>query len=326
MFTVTLKNNKSFVCPENSTIFDAAKLNNIHLEHSCLSARCRSCIAKVLYGDSVDQQEEFVLSDEERESNHILTCNCIPISDISLDIEDLGNIIIHQKKTFPSKIDTIEKISEEVIKITLRFHPNNPFKFNAGQYVNLSKNNITRSYSVANFSEQSIEFYIKNYEGGEMSKYWFNEAKPNDLIIVEGPIGTFFVRESKVEHLIFLATGTGIAPIKSILEFLNENPNSIQNKKIWVFNGARHLEDLFWKPVYKNIEINYKAVLSREKSIFDGYSGYVQNAVMDETIDLQNAQVYACGSPEMIASAKSLFLNNNLQENNFFSDAFVQTN
>lgn len=324
MFKVGLKNGKSFNCEPNTTIFEAAKSSGILLEHSCLAARCRSCVAKITSGNCENVQQELVLSESERKNNYVLTCNSIPKSDVSIDLEDLGNITIYPKKIYPSKINEIKKLTEEVVKITLRLPPNISFNFNAGQYVNLIKNGISRSYSIANFSEKSIEFFIKNYHGGEMSNYWFNHAKINDLIRLEGPIGTFFIRESTVNNIIFIGTGTGVAPLKSILDSLDKNKEILKNKTIWFFNGARYKEDLFWHP--KNNNVNYIPVLSREVEGFNGFKGYVQDAVLDQKIDLQDAQVYACGSAEMINSAKELFVKNKLKESQFFSDAFVQTN
>lgn len=325
MYKISLKNDKTFFCPSGTTIFDAARNENVNLDHSCLNARCRSCVAKITSGYTKNIEEEFVLSEEEKKDNFILTCNATPTSDIALDIEDLGNITLYSKKIFPSKIDSIEMLTEDVVKITLRLPPAVKFQFNAGQYVNLIKNGITRSYSVANFSKSKLEFFIKNYNGGAMSNYWFNEAKTNDLIRVEGPLGTFFVRETNKKHLIFLGTGTGVAPIKAILDNIEENPTIVENKEVWVFNGARHSNDLFWTPKTENFKVNYVPVLSRE--IHSGiYKGYVQQAVVDKNIDLENAQVYACGSVKMIEDAKKLLIENNLEENQFFSDAFVQTN
>ena len=138
---VTLKNGLSFDCSENVSVFDSAKQNQIHLEHSCLAARCRSCISKVISGETVNIQDEYVLSDQERENGYVLTCNVYPKSDLKLDIEDLGNITLHEKKIFPSKIDSINMLTDDVIKVSLRLPPTIDFKFNAGQYVKLIKNN-----------------------------------------------------------------------------------------------------------------------------------------------------------------------------------------
>ena len=328
MFEITLKNNKKFLCDKDTTIFQAAKNAGVFLEHSCLTARCRSCIVKIKEGETVNNQEELVLSDTEKAENFVLSCNARPVANLHLDIEDLGNITLYEKKIVPAKINKIDLITEDVIKVVLRLPPTANFKFISGQYVNLMKGSINRSYSIASSSSKNneLEFFIKNYENGLMSDYFFKEAKINDLLRLEGPIGTFFLRDSSFKNIIFLATGTGIAPIKSILEGLDKSHEQYQNKNLWVIVGARYQEDLFWKPNFKNLNIKYIPVLSRQENNWNGAQGYVQDIVLNQQIDLENTQVYACGSNDMINSAKELFFKNNLKENNFFSDAFVQTN
>ena len=328
MFLITLNNNKTFTCDKDSTIFEAAKKSNIVLEHSCLSSRCRSCVVKIISGNTINKEEELVLTEEDKNKNFVLSCNAKPLSDIELDIEDLGEIKLFDKKIIPSKISVIEKLTDDVIKVVLRLPQNSNFNFNSGQYVNIIKGNLTRSYSIANCSDHKnqLEFFIKNYENGLMSAYFFKESKINDLLRLEGPIGTFFLRDSNFKNIVFLATGTGIAPIKSILEGLDKSHEQYQNKNFWVIVGARYQEDLFWKPNFKNLNIKYIPVLSKAENDWNGSKGYVQDIVLNQQIDLENSQVYACGSNDMIKSAKELFIKNNLKENNFFSDAFVQTN
>lgn len=328
MFRIKLKNNKSFSCDKDSTIYEAAKVNNILLEHSCLSSRCRSCLVKVISGNTVNKEKEFVLTQDEKNQNFVLSCNAKPLSDLDLDLEDLGNIKLYQKKIIPSKINNIEKLTNDVIKITLRIPPKTDFKFNSGQFLNFNREKINRSYSIANSSQHKnqLEFFIKKYQNGLMSKYLFEEAKINDLLMLEGPMGTFFLRNSNYENIVFLATGTGIAPIKSIIEDIDNSDLQFKNKNFWLFVGARYENDLLWEPNFENLNINYIPVLSRQVNNWDGEKGYVQDVVIKKLIDLSTCQIYACGSYNMINSSKKLFLKNNLIESNFFSDAFVQTN
>lgn len=330
MFQITLKNGKSFTCDSNTTVFEAAKKNGIILEHSCLIARCRSCAVQVESGTSIDKLDDLVLSAEEKSNNWTLSCNTIPTSDLVLDLEDLGGIQIFEKKIIPAKIQAINKLNDTVIEVSLRLPPNSNFGYNSGQYVNLTKGSIKRSYSVANAYAESglLTFFIKKYESGQMSDYWFKEAKENDLLRIEGPLGSFFLRESEVENIIFLATGTGIAPIKAILESIIESPKKLSNKKIWIFSGARNENDIFWQPNELNGTSNFKyiPVLSRASEDWKGEKGYVQDILIKQNIPLEKAQVYACGSSNMIESAKKLLIKKGLNKENFFSDAFVATN
>jgi CDP-4-dehydro-6-deoxyglucose reductase len=330
MFNIKLKNGKSFTCDSNTTIFDAAKNNGIILEHSCLTARCRSCAVHVESGTTIDKLDDLVLSAEEKSNNWILSCNAIPTTDLVLDIEDLGDIKVFEKKIIPSKIQAINKLNDTVIEVSLRLPPNSNFGYNSGQYINIIKGNIKRSYSIANAYQKNgiLAFLIKKYENGLMSNYWFNEAKENDLLRIEGPIGSFFLRETDVENIVFLATGTGVAPIKAILESITESPNKLLNKKIWIFSGARHENDIFWQPIELNeiSNLEYIPVLSRASEDWKGEKGYVQDILIKQNIPLENAQVYACGSNTMIESAKKLLTEKGLNKKNFFSDAFVATN
>jgi CDP-4-dehydro-6-deoxyglucose reductase len=330
MFIIKLKNSKSFPCDSNTTIFEAAKSNGIFLEHSCLTARCRSCVVHVEEGLTKDRLHDLVLTREEKSNNWVLSCNAMPSSDLYLDVEDLGVSKFFDKKIIPAKIQSIRKLNESVIEVCLRLPPNSNFSYNPGQYVNIIKRNLKRSYSIANaFSETgALIFLIKKHKNGEMSNYWFQEAKENDLLRIEGPIGSFFLRESEAEHIIFLSTGTGLAPIKAILESMTETLKKSSNKKYWLFSGARYEEDLFWYP--KELtgisNFDYIPVLSRAFEDWKGEKGYVQDILIKQNLPLENAQVYACGSSTMIESAKKLLIEKGLNENNFFSDAFVVTN
>jgi CDP-4-dehydro-6-deoxyglucose reductase len=221
-------------------------------------------------------------------------------------------------------------LTDEVIKLVLRIPPNSNFNFNSGQYVNIFKASVKRSYSIANnFNNgNQLHFFIKYYDKGLMSEYFFNKAKLNDLLRIEGPIGTFFLRNTPIKNIIFLSTGTGIAPVKAILESLISSETKYLNKKFWIIHGARYKKDLFWNPSIKNtnLDIEYVPVLSRENENWKGAKGYVQHIVLNKQIDLSDSQVYACGSNEMIESAKNLLCCSGLEEINFFSDAFIQTN
>jgi CDP-4-dehydro-6-deoxyglucose reductase len=330
MFNIKLKNGKSFNCDSNTTIFEAAKNAGIVLEHSCLTARCRSCVVQVETGSTKDKLDDLVLTLEEKSNNWTLSCNSIPTSDLVIDLEDLGDIQIFDKKIIPAKIQAISKLNDSVIEVSLRLPPNSNFGYNSGQYVNITKGTIKRSYSVANAYRESgvLTFLIKKYENGLMSNYWFDEAKENDLLRIEGPIGSFFLRKTEAENIIFLATGTGVAPVKAILESITDSPNNFSDKKILIIFGARNESDIFWQPNELNevSNLKYIPVLSRASEDWKGESGYVQDILIKQNIPLENAQVYACGSNTMIESAKKLLIEKGLNKTNFFSDAFVATN
>jgi CDP-4-dehydro-6-deoxyglucose reductase len=330
MFQITLKNGKSFGCDSNTTVFESAKSNGIILEHSCLNARCRSCKVRVLSGETEDKLDDLVLTAEEKSQGYVLSCNVIPKSDLGLEVEDLGDIPFYESKIVPVKIASLEFIGYSVLKLDLRLPPNVSFKYNSGQYVNISKGTLKRSYSISNsFKENSeLSFYIKNYDDGQMSQYWFSEAKVGDLLRIEGPKGSFFFRESSKQNLIFLATGTGIAPVMAIIEELISSQRINTLAKVWIFNGARFEQDLIWNSDHLNniSHIEYIPVLSKPTQTWKGEVGYVQDVLFSKNINLYESQVYACGSDKMIRSALKVLIENGLDSKSFYSDAFVATN
>jgi CDP-4-dehydro-6-deoxyglucose reductase len=196
----------------------------------------------------------------------------------------------------------------------------------SGQYINIIKGDYKRSYSIAKTSSASnLVFFIKNYGGGKFSNYLFNEAQINDLLRIEGPIGTFFYRNSPKTNIVFLATGTGIAPVKAILEQFEENDSEVVGKNIYLFFGGRTEEDLFWTPNFKNINVHFVPVLSRSTADWGGATGYVQDVVLSKAINLSDSVVYACGSENMIQDSMALLLKNGLSEDLFYSDAFISS-
>lgn len=323
-YTIHLKNNKTYTCEENTSLLQAALDSGIALEYSCLNARCSSCRVKILEGEVENLQDEQVLSAEEKAAGYVLSCNVVPRSEVVLDVEDLG-VTLPKPQVTPCKINSITALTPHIVEVVLRLPPKVDFQFLAGQYIDIIRNGQKRSYSISynQCENNELTLFIRNYEGGLFSQYWFNEAKANDLLRMEGPLGTFFYRSNPVcEEIVLLATGTGIAPIKAILDQWQQQPEQVKGKKIWLLWGGRKKEDLFWQPKTTLTNFTYIPVLTREDE-WQGAKGYVQEIALQQPIHWQKAQVYACGSEVMIQSAQKLLTQQGLKEENFFSDAFV---
>lgn len=321
---IILSNGVEFECSPDQTILDAAKINKIAIEHSCRSGRCGVCLARVLKGDSSVVNEEVSLTLGKSKLGNILTCCRAPLTDVHLDIEDLGDIGDIPVLTLPCRIDSLELLNEDVIHVILRLPPNANFRYIPGQYIDLIHGGVRRSYSIANAPREDgkLELQIKKVERGLMSDYLFNQAKENDLLRLEGPLGTFSYRENSTKNIVLIATGTGIAPIKAILESFNTQEI---DKNIFVIWGAKFRKDLYLNLSSLNVEHMFVPVLSREV-IIDGFNGYVQDAVLNLELNLNDTTVYACGSELMIKCASKLLINNGLSSKHFYSDAFVSSN
>lgn len=322
---IKTKENKVFQGKIDQSILDSALNANLVFEYSCRSGQCGVCKTNLLEGEFTELQPQIALTEQQKNSGQILTCCCAPKTDILIDAEDLSALHGIETKTLPARINSIIKHTSEIIEVTLRLPPTATFEFLEGQYLDVLQNNIRRSYSIASTSSQKeIALLIKRFKNGKMSDYWFNHAKENDLLRIEGPKGTFFLRDDS-KPLFFLATGTGIAPIMSILNSLDETPDYKQQKPITVYWGNRHPEEFVWHPDFKKINVEFIKVCSKPSQDWIGEKGYVQNIAIQKQPGLVDCLVYACGSNEMIQSAKRLFTEAGLPKNRFYSDAFVQS-
>jgi CDP-4-dehydro-6-deoxyglucose reductase len=317
---------KAFSQSAGQTLLDAAAKSSIGLPYSCKTGRCSTCKCKVISGQSVKTVDELGLTSEEKAQGFILSCVRSALTDMLIDVEDLGDQVIPEVKTLPTRISSLDKLAPDVLSIKLRFPPNTPFTFLAGQYVDvIGPGGIRRSYSVANApaSDNQLELHIRSVESGVMSRYWFDHAKVNDLLRISGPLGSFFARPLTGLHLVFLATGTGIAPVKAMLEKLANAPFNEQPLSVSLYWGGREPQDLYADPSQWHPSLRYVPVLSRPSGDWIGARGHVQNSLLNDEPDWANTVVYACGSDAMIQSAKAELTEAGLPTNRFYSDAFV---
>jgi CDP-4-dehydro-6-deoxyglucose reductase len=327
MPNVTLANQINFDSQPSQTILESARLNGITLEHSCQSGRCGVCKARVIDGVTSPIKSEESLSQTDLSIGYILTCCRAAITDVALDVEDLGELGNIEKKTLPCRIDSLLLLTDDVIEVTLRTPPASRLNYLPGQYiVVIAKDGLRRSYSIANAprADGKLTLQIRKVPNGEMSRYWFDEAKSNDLLRLEGPLGTFCLRHTSASQLVLLATGTGIAPIRAMLEQLVVDPTKHSYSQIHVYWGGRTDKDIYWQPDYPGLSLRFVPVLSRS-SYNAATPGYVQDAVLNDGINLQDSDVYACGSESMIASARSKLITAGLNPKTFYSDAFVSS-
>jgi CDP-4-dehydro-6-deoxyglucose reductase len=327
MPVITTLSGRSFTSAAGQSILDAAAGSGVSLPYSCRTGRCSTCKCKVLSGTSVALQDELGLSAEEKAAGWILGCVRSAEDDLTLDVEDLGSVALPPAKTVPCRVHALKLLAPDVIEVVLRLPPTAGFSALPGQYVDvIGPGGTRRSYSLAaaDVSGNLLVLHIRQVEDGVMSQYWFGQAKTNDLLRLHGPLGTFFLRPSSGLDLVFLGTGTGIAPIKAMLEELAATPAESAPRSISVYWGARMSADLYLDTLGTAAH-RFVPVLSRAGSEWTGARGHVQNVLLAEARDLAETVVYACGSPAMIHDAKAQLLRAGLSEANFFSDAFVSS-
>jgi CDP-4-dehydro-6-deoxyglucose reductase len=311
-----------------ASLLDAASSAGVVLPYSCRSGRCSACKALVQSGETRSITDEIGLSAEEIRGGWILTCVRTAETDVELEIEDLGDVGLAPPKTLPCRISELTKVAPDVVIVRLRLPPSSAFPYIAGQYINvIGPNGIRRSYSLANASHDRkfLELHIRYVDGGAMSDYWFNQAKMNDLLRLNGPLGTFFLRGCANVDVFMLATGTGIAPVKAMIESVPHMPEGQRPQSITVLWGGRKPEDFYVDVAAIPGNHRYIPVISRPHSHWAGARGYVQDILLAEGSDLTNAVVYACGSDNMINGAKKMLSNAGFPLTHFHSDAFVSS-
>lgn len=316
------------------TILDAAKQAGISLPHSCRTGRCRSCLLTVDSGETEAILPEIVLTDADQAAGQILSCCRVPKSDrVSVSGARVLTVPLPPEVTTPARISSIGEIANNVLAVTLRLPPRLQFDFLPGQYVQLRKGaGATRSYSIANAprADQRLELIVGRVPGGEMSRYWFEEAKPNDLLTLHGPKGTFVLEGLAGQELLMVATGTGIAPIRALLEQISGQDASERPAKIDLVWGARKAADLHWDPMRLGVVTNFYPVTSRETvtGAVHGstcHLGYVQAVVANLGLVTPRHHVFACGSEAMLNSLQNIVTGMGVARDAFRADFFVAT-
>lgn len=320
-----------FELAENLSILDGALADGLMLKHSCREGTCGSCKGRLVSGE-VDHGDSplDVLSEQERAEGLALFCCARAKSDLVIDapeVTELRGISIQQTA---GRVMALEKVSHDVMVLRVALPPGSTFRYLPGQYVQfLLKDGSQRSYSMATAAlrDNQLELHIRHMPGGVFSGFVFNGLQPKAMLRMEGPFGSFFLRDTAAP-MIFLASGTGFAPIQALLEQLREQGNT---RPVYLYWGGRRREDLYrheqllqWAAELP--WLSYTPVLSDASETCDwrGATGFVHQQVLKDFRSLREFEVYACGAPIVVDSARRDYVEQlGLLADNFFADAFV---
>lgn len=326
MPSITTASGTRFSGASDTSLLEAGLQAGLSLPYSCKTGRCSTCRCKVIQGETRALQTETGLTPEERVAGWVLSCVRAAVTDVVTDLEELTDVHLPTIRILPCRVNQVERLTSDVVRVLLRFPPSADFRYLPGQYVQIiGTGGIRRSYSIGNVARSgaSIELQIRAVEGGVMSRYWFEQAKPNDLLRLCGPFGTFVLRDVAGADVIFLATGTGIAPVNAILEAMPDLSHDRMPRSVAVYWGGRVPEDMYLDMAAMPGNHIFVPTLSRADSSWTGERGYVQDALRRRPIDVGNTVVYACGSDAMIDGARNALTELGLPASRFYSDAFV---
>jgi CDP-4-dehydro-6-deoxyglucose reductase len=272
------------------------------------------------------------LSADEEAAGWILTCQAAPQTDVVVEARTVPGAGEFPIRKMPTRVTTITKPAPDVAILQMQLPANDRLQYRAGQYVEfILRDGSRRSYSMANAPHTlpgQIELHIRHMPGGKFTDHVFGALKEKDILRMEGPFGSFFLREDSDKPIVLLASGTGFAPIKAILERIQDQGIT---RPVTLYWGARGQADLYlhdWavQAAAAMPTLSYVPVLS-EPTAGDGWTGrtgFVHEAVMADLPDLSRHQVYACGAPVMVESAQRDFVARcGLPAQEFYADAFT---
>jgi len=321
---------RTFTAGDGETVLAAALRDGVIIPYGCRNGACGKCKGRILDG-AVDygSYEEHALSEAERASGLALFCQARPQRDLVIDCREIAGVKDIQIRSLPCRVQSLARVAPDVMRLRLKLPANERLSFLAGQYVDLTlKDGTRRSFSMANppHDDEYLELHLRNY-GGPFSLQVFGRLKEKDILRLEGPFGTFFLRESAARPVVFLASGTGFAPIKAIIEHALQSGVSRSMTLYW---GCRVRADLYMNDLAEGWQaahgLRYVPVLS-DAPVADewtGRTGFVHRAVMEDLPDLSEYQVYACGAPAMVdAARRDLTALCGLPPEEFYSDAFT---
>ena len=326
---------RAFGAEAGETILAAAIRQGVGLPYGCKDGACGSCKCRKLSGEvRHGEHADKALLPEEQAAGYVLTCCATALSNVTLESRQVTDAKSFSIKKMPVRVQGLERKSPDVMLVRLQLPAAEKFRYHAGQYVEfLLRDGARRAYSMATAphlqeTAPGLELHIRHMPGGKFTDHVFGEMKEKEILRIEGPFGSFFLREDSDKPVILLASGTGFAPVKAIIEHMR---HAGMERSVTLYWGARRPADLYlndWvlEQACALPQLRYVPVVSDAlpEDGWTGRTGFVHQAVLDDFTDLSGHQVYACGAPIVVDSARGAYTaERGLPEEEFFADAFT---
>ena len=323
---------RAFSVEPSETLLAGGIRQGVGLPYGCKDGACGSCKCKKISGTVVHgNHQDKALSAAEEAAGMVLTCCATATSDLVLESRQVSLEGALPVRKMPARISSLVHTSPDVIQLQLQLPASESFQYRAGQYLDvLLRDGARRSYSMANapHTGPTLELHIRHMPGGRFTDLVFGSMKERDIVRIEGPMGSFFLREDSDKPVVLLASGTGFAPIKALIEHMQERHITRPATLFW---GGRRPHDLYMDDWVRTqcsamAHLSYVPVVSDAlpEDNWQGRTGFVHQAVLEDIPDLSGYQVYACGAPVVVESAQRDFSHlAGLDEDEFFADAFT---
>lgn len=323
---------RAFSVEASETLLAGGIRQGVGLPYGCKDGACGSCKCKKISGTVIHgNHQDKALSAAEEAAGMVLTCCATATSDLVLESRQVSAEGALPVRKMPARISSLERMSPDVIRLQLQLPASESFQYRAGQYLDvLLRDGARRSYSMGNapHTGPGLELHIRHMPGGRFTDLVFGSMKERDIVRIEGPMGSFFLREDSEKPIVLLASGTGFAPIKALIEHMQERRITRPATLFW---GGRRPQDLYmddWVHAQCAVmpHLSYVPVVSDAlpEDNWRGRTGFVHQAVLEDIPDMSAYQVYACGAPVVVDAAQRDFSDlAGLDEAEFFADAFT---
>ena len=310
-----------------ATILESALTQGIDYPHGCQSGNCGACKSRLLSGDvELADHSEYALTDEEREQGLILACRAMPWEDCEVAWLELDETVQHPQRKLICRVAGLERATHDIRIVRLRIESGGPFTFSAGQYAAVTFGNLpSRDYSMANRPDQEIlEFHVRAMDGGSVSHFVTKQLALGDEVRVEGPLGLAYLREQHTGPILAVAGGSGLAPVKSIVETALEKGMA---QPITMYFGVRnerdlYLEDHFTALAAKHRNLRFTPVLSEPSGPTERRTGYLADAIAADCGDLDGCKVYLAGPPVMVDTVSDACVRLGVRSEDLHADPF----
>ena len=315
-----------FQAEPGETLLAAALRQGVVLPYGCRGGMCGSCVATLVAG-RVSYPSGNTQALEGREPGACLTCQAVAETDLILEVMEIKTASQIEVRTLPCRVVDKQALNHDVMRLHLKLPDNQRLPFLAGQYLDfLLEGGKRRAFSIANapHDDEFIELHVRHVPGGQFTSFIFDALEEKAILRIQAPLGTFTLREASARPIILIAGGTGLAPIKGIIEHALYIGVTRPMHLYW---GVRRQEDLYlpdlpltWAREHANF--SYTPVLSEPDSGWTGRTGFVHEAVLADHPDMSGFDVYLAGPPIMVQSGSTAFAAAGLAHDHMFSDAF----
>ena len=308
-------------------VLEAALNAGIPYPCGCQSGNCGSCKSMLIEGKvTLAEYSEFALTDEERAQGLVLACRAMADEDIEIAWIEGEDLALHAQRKLDCRVKTVDRLTHDITGVTLAIEGGGPFTFTAGQFARVTfPGQKTRDYSMASRPDEAdLVFHIRHMIGGTVSAFVADALKPGMTVKVEGPHGVAHLKESHAGPILAIAGGSGLAPIKSIVETALATG---RRGPVHLYFGARderdiYLEDRFKALAARHPNLSVHIVLSQPTGATARRTGFLHEAIAADFQSLDGAKAYVAGPPIMVEAVTPVLTQRKMRREDIHADAF----